>query len=164
MILATVGTQLPFFRFIKALDQIARNHDLDIVAQTCKNYDDAERIKQQPFLSPETFETMARQADLIVGHAGIGTILSAERLNKPLVLFPRIASLGEHRNEHQLATAKAMSARQGIYVAWNEEELRQHLTNGSLVPMTRHEAPTKAMLISEIASFIKGKSSLNCAT
>jgi hypothetical protein len=41
--------------------------------------------------------------------------------------MPRKASLSEHRNEHQLATAKRLGTRPGITVAWDAEELKHHL-------------------------------------
>jgi len=156
VIVATVGTQLPFFRLIKALDAIARENSFEIVAQTFENCPDAEAIDQRPFLSPDEFESLASRADLIVGHAGIGTIISAERLGKPLVLFPRRASLGEHRNEHQLATVKAMSQRKGIHIAWDEAQLGQLLTGSPLSPLVPSEAPSKGQLLSAIADFISG--------
>ena len=42
----------------------------------------------------------------IVAHAGMGTILTALEIGKPLLVMPRRAALGEHRNDHQLATAR----------------------------------------------------------
>ena len=34
---------------------------------------------------------------MIVAHAGMGTIISAMQHQKPIIIFPRIAALGEHR-------------------------------------------------------------------
>ncbi len=44
-------------------------------------------------------------------------------LKKPLVIFPRQAALKEHRNDHQIATARQFSKRTGIYLASEEEDL-----------------------------------------
>ncbi len=60
----------------------------------------------------------------------MGSILTALELEKPIIIFPRRAALGEHRNEHQLATAKKFSGRtEGVYVAFDEAELIELLTN-----------------------------------
>jgi UDP-N-acetylglucosamine transferase subunit ALG13 len=53
----------------------------------------------------------------------MGSILTALRVKKPTVIFPRKASLGEHRNDHQLATARSFSNVDGVYVAKTQEEL-----------------------------------------
>jgi len=95
-----------------------------------------------------------RAAKVIVGHAGIGTILSGGRAEKPLILFPRRASLGEHRNEHQLATIRALGSRTGIHVATNVAELEALLRNGNLAPFRLGEGGTRPQLISFLHDFI----------
>jgi UDP-N-acetylglucosamine transferase subunit ALG13 len=82
-------------------------------------------------LSPSEFTKLLNGARVIVSHAGIGTIIQAYKHAKPIILVPRRAELGEHRNDHQLATVKNLSGRKGIYVAYNLEEICQ-LLNSSL--------------------------------
>jgi len=153
MILATVGTQLPFPRLMKALDRIANRHDLRVVAQCCEATEGLS-IEMRPFIKPAEFDALAGQATVLVGHAGIGTIIGAERLSKPLILFPRRASLGEHRNEHQLATARAMAERPGIHVAWDEDELESLLTKAELSPHESGKSPTLSGLIGTVSAFV----------
>lgn len=64
---------------------------------------------------------------MIVAHAGMGTILSALRYGKPILVMPRRASLGEQRNEHQLATASHLARLGKVTVAMDEQELRARL-------------------------------------
>lgn len=99
---------------------------------------------------------MIATAHVIVGHAGIGTIITAAKAEKPLILYPRQASLGEHRNDHQQATAREMESRQGIYVAWNDEMLEQFLTSEALMPFRYSESPSRAALIGAISTFLTG--------
>lgn len=154
MILATVGTQLPFPRLLSALDHIAAKHDLEVVAQTCGDLVDARSLTQRPFLTPAEFDLLATQASVIVGHAGIGTIISAHRLSRPLILFPRKGDLGEHRNDHQLATARAVMGREGIQIAWTAEELECLLTGPALPPLRYGSSPNLPSLVSAIQDFI----------
>ena len=37
--------------------------------------------------------------------------------------MPRLAQLGEHRNDHQRATAERFGQRAGVYLAWEETDL-----------------------------------------
>ena len=157
MILATVGTQLPFPRLLEALDRLAVSHSLRIVAQTCGNLPHARAIEQHEFLAPADFEDLAGQAQVIVGHAGIGTIFAAARARKPLVLYPRRVALGEHRNDHQMATAASVGARPGIHVAWDDADLERLLMSHDLEPMVPGKSPTRPALIAAVAAFVAGE-------
>ena len=132
MIFCTIGTQAPFDRLIKIVDEIAAEMDEDIVAQTFGGSYKVKNIKTVDFLPPDELQQYFDKARVIVAHAGMGTIISAMRLQKPLVVFPRIAKLGEHRNEHQLATAQKMQEFGYVYVARDAEELRALLKNPDL--------------------------------
>lgn len=87
------------------------------------------------FMNPDEYADVFAKARLIVAHAGIGTIVSAMQQNKPIIIFPRVAALGEHRNEHQLATARQMEKLGYAYVAYDEEQLRELVMNPDLRPM-----------------------------
>ncbi len=154
MIFAAVGTQLAFPRLLCALDRIAGAHGLDIVAQTCEPDACYPHLKAQAHLDPSAFEANACAADRIVSHAGIGTILTASRATKPLILFPRRASMGEHRNEHQLATVNAIASRSGIYIALNEAELETLLLRPDLAPLRREDSTSRVALIGRLRDFI----------
>lgn len=113
MIFATVGTQLPFPRLIDALDALAADLSEPVIAQCGPQPGSWRHLEPRPHLTPGEYETLFAQARLVVAHAGIGTILSAKRLGKPLVILPRRHALGEHRNDHQLATAREVAAQTG---------------------------------------------------
>jgi UDP-N-acetylglucosamine transferase subunit ALG13 len=53
----------------------------------------------------------------------MGSILTAIELSKPIVVMPRRAHLGEHRNDHQWATVNRLGEDVGIAVAADETEL-----------------------------------------
>ena len=104
--------------------------------------------------APDEFNELFRKARLIVSHAGMGTILSALQQHKPIVIFPRIAALGEHRNEHQLATAKKFKELGSVYVAMNEEELKTLLRRKDLVPLAEIGNFASQSLTESIEEFI----------
>jgi len=82
---------------------------------------------------PGEFDAQLSAARLVVAHAGTGSILAAQRHGKPIILFPRRASLGEHRNEHQLATCAQLKGKDGIYVAETLDVLASLLVRTDLV-------------------------------
>lgn len=127
MIFVTIGTQAPFDRFIRIIDELAPLLDEPVIAQIYKGEYKAKNIKTIDFLPPDEFNKLFNEARIIVSHAGMGTIISALQKQKPIIIFPRIAALGEHRNEHQMATAKKMKELGYVYVAYNEKELKNIL-------------------------------------
>lgn len=156
MIFATVGTQLPFPRLIDALNALAPKLDEPIVAQIGASEGDWPNLDVRPNLAPSEFAETFQTARLVVAHAGIGTILSAKKMGKPLVLLPRRHALGEHRNDHQLATAKQVETLPGMHVAWEAEALEALLLTDSLAPATEAQSPSHAALITRLTGFIDG--------
>lgn len=51
------------------------------------------------------------RADLVITHAGVGSVLSVLRAGKHPVVIPRRADLGEHVDDHQSELADMLSAR-----------------------------------------------------
>ncbi len=130
MILLTVGTQLPFDRLVKAVDQWAENHpEVEIIAQVANGEYRPRHFETVDFLDERTYKDMLDRADTIVAHAAMGSIISSLLLSKPVIVFPRKASLGEHRNEHQLATCHNLAHLEGCYVSYDEPQLFEALDN-----------------------------------
>jgi UDP-N-acetylglucosamine transferase subunit ALG13 len=124
MIFVTVGTQLPFERLVSAVDLWAgKTPGVEVFAQIGPAGVAPGNIRSVDFLPPDRADRMFREAELIVSHAGMGSIITALRYRKPLLICPRKAAFGEHRNDHQVATAKWLGTRNGIYVAWSEEDV-----------------------------------------
>lgn len=130
MILVTVGTQLSFDRLVSALDAWAATQAEEVVAQVGPSALVFRHLQAKPFMRPDEMEARFAEARLVVAHAGMGSILSALKHRKPIIIVPRKASLGEHRNEHQLATARWMVNRAGLTVAWEPEEAVALLQRG----------------------------------
>jgi UDP-N-acetylglucosamine transferase subunit ALG13 len=125
VIFVTVGTQLGFDRLIRAVDvwAAAAGGGREVFAQIGPGDYVPRHMKYSPFISPQECLDRMAHADAIVAHAGMGTILSALELAKPVLVMPRQAALGEHRNDHQLATARRLAALGHVSVAADEREL-----------------------------------------
>ena len=154
MIFVTIGTQAPFDRFIKIIDEVAPYIDEEIIAQVYKCSFTPKHIKTIDFLAPNEFNDLFDKARLIISHAGMGTILSALQKHKPIIIFPRIAALGEHRNEHQLATAEKFKELEMVYVAMNEQVLKDLMIRTDLVPLHEIGANASETLIKSLEMFI----------
>lgn len=154
MIFVTIGTQEPFDRFIKIIDDVAPLIDDEIIAQVSNCSFTPQNIKTIKFIAPDEFNDIFMKARLIVSHAGMGTIISALQKHKPIIVFPRIAALGEHRNEHQLATARKFKEMGKIYVAMDESELRKLIVSKNLKCLSSIGETASPELIKSIEDFI----------
>ncbi len=156
MILVTVGMQLAFDRLIAAMDALAPDLEGEVIAQTGKGTYEPAHMSARPAIPPAQFEQMVLGSRLIVSHAGIGSVLTAQRFAKPIVLMPRRAELGEHRNDHQLATARKLAGRSGIMVAMDESELADAIHEGlSVRDVTAAPSPSAQNLHRSLAQFIE---------
>ena len=124
MIFVTVGSQMPFDRLIRAVDRWAMTHaDQQVVAQIGDSAYVPQAMAYDHSLPPAEFVRRMMEAEVVIAHAGMGTIISAAEFCKPMVLLPRRGSLRETRNDHQVATAKWLRTKPGIFVADSEDEL-----------------------------------------
>lgn len=135
MIFATIGTQAPFDRFVKMLDELCKNTNEEVICQTIQTNYQAQNIKIVDFLPPDKFDQYFKKARLIIAHAGMGTIISALKQKKPIIIVPRLASLKEHRNDHQMATAMRMHELGYVYVAYDKVQLNELINRKDLKPL-----------------------------
>ena len=145
---------MPFDRLIRMLDEIAPQLDEEIVAQVNGSGYLPRHINTIDLLPSDEFDRLFSSARLIVAHAGIGTIITAMQQQKPVIIFPRIAALGEHRNEHQLATAAKMKEAEWVYVANTKEELAELLQRPDLHPLCTIGSSASESLVESITDFI----------
>lgn len=157
MLFVTTGTQAPFDRFVKIIDEVAAEIDEEIIVQAQKDKYEPKNVKMVGFLPPDEFNRLFCEARLIVAHAGMGTVVSAMQKGKPIIIFPRIAALGEHRNEHQLATAMKLNELGYVYVAYDKTQLRELLLYKDLQALKCIGEQASPQLIDSISVFINGK-------
>lgn len=146
MIFVTVGSDIPFDRLIKAVDLWARKRNRqDVFAQVGRNGWDPEFITSAQILEPREFAERLAASSIVIGHAGMGTVLSALQHSKPIIVMPRRGHLGETRNDHQMATASHLHAMGRVNVAYDEFELCERLDHHeqlvSLEPIAAYANP-----------------------
>ncbi|WP_050931962.1 glycosyltransferase [Aestuariivita boseongensis] len=131
MILVTVGMQLPFDRLIQTVDDWARQHpDTEVIAQTGQLRSGQYKPRHMPHMpgfAPAEFDALCRRADLIIAHAGTGSLIAAHAACTPLLMMPRRARLGEHRNDHQIAMADSLKHRLGVHLVYEEADLHAEI-------------------------------------
>lgn len=100
MIFVTVGThQQPFERLLRGLAALPGD---ELVVQYGPSRPPAGVREAVPFLSfAEMLDHFAR-ADVVVTHAGVGSILCATNAGHTPIVVPRLKRHGEHVDDHQV--------------------------------------------------------------
>lgn len=135
MIFVTVGSVMPFDRLIQCVDHWAQRWpSIDVLAQIGAGTFLPRHCRYVRELVPEEYADVFSSAELIVAHAGMGTIIKAVELNKPAILMPRLGRLQETRNDHQSATLKRFGHLGIISAAETEDALVRLLDDYSSDP------------------------------
>jgi len=146
MIFLTVGTQFPFDRLIRAVDEaVVRNGPKEkVFAQVGRGSRYRPRnFKHVPLLEKQVFDKCVKEASAIISHSGVGTIITALQHDKPLLVMPRLKKYGEVVNDHQLEIAEKFEQLGHVLVACDENDLSvklQQLT--SFIPKPRESQAT----------------------
>jgi UDP-N-acetylglucosamine transferase subunit ALG13/glycosyltransferase involved in cell wall biosynthesis len=140
MIFLTVGSALPFDRLVEIVDQAVRSNLVtsDVFAQIGNGSYVPTSFPSVPMLSRAEYDARFSAASAIISHAGIGTIASAIRLRKPLLVLPRDPLLGELVDDHQLKTAHRFEMLGHLLMFTDESSLRARMASlQSFVPQLR---------------------------
>ncbi len=129
VIFLTIGSMFPFDRLVRAMDDWAGTvWQGEILAQIGAGSYEPRHMRWVRELGFDDYNAAVSAADVIVAHAGMGSVITAGDKGKPIVLLPRRAAFDEHTNDHQIDTAAWLRTRPGIYVAETERELGARVT------------------------------------
>lgn len=156
MIFTTVGTQMPFDRMIRVVDEWATKRGRsDILAQVGPSAWKPKHVRWVEFMNPLDFRRRVEEADVVVAHAGMGSIITALELGKPILVMPRRCQFREHRNDHQVDTAQRLLEQHRVSVAFEPEELGTKLDQlDSLSAAKRVKPQASAELLDALRDFV----------
>ena len=144
MIFLTAGTQFPFDRLVKAVDEVISQNRFgeEIFAQIGHSIYRPRSFEYVEFLNKEIFDSYVKKASSLISHAGIGIIMLALDNNKPLLVMPRLKKYGEVVNDHQVAIAKRFEKLGHTLVAYDVEDLPDRMRKlKNFVPRKRKASP-----------------------
>lgn len=127
MIFVTIGTVFPFDRMIEAMDAFAAETGTECIAQIGEGSYKPRHMTWHESLPGDAYKATVAEAEIIVSHAGMGSAITALQAATPIVMLPRRFETGEHTTDHQMATARWLAEKPGIFVAWDESELAERI-------------------------------------
>lgn len=148
MIFVTVGTdEHNFSRLVKEVDKIAPEIGNDIVVQLGYTQYEPRNCKSFHFTSFERIEKLNQKSNIIITHAGAGSIIKALKYGKRPIVVPRRKKYNEHINDHQLDLAKKMSKEDKIILCKDPKDLNKVLTDDEDFEYNRKGGSTKLVKI-----------------
>ena len=105
MILVLLGTQNnSFHRLLEEIDKLINDGLIkeDVVVQAGYTKYESTNMKIFDFISSDELDKLEQQADCIITHGGVGSIISSIEKDKKVIAVPRLKQYGEHVNDHQL--------------------------------------------------------------
>ena len=152
MIFATCGSSpAPFDRMMQALAALPPE-DLHVqhgpaTPPPCARADE--------FLSFGRMVELIESANVVVSHAGVGSIMCALRAGHVPIVFPRLKRYGETVDDHQAELAEALEERGNVIVVWTADELAAAVA--SVPPRGRVRALEADALGAAVRAAIWGK-------
>ncbi len=143
MILVTIGTNdAPYEPLFEDMDRYAAETGEEVVIQKAHSPFEAEHCECFDFKPDEEFSGYYDRADLIVCHAGIGTIMNGLRRNIPMVLVPRETVLpGEGSGQQGTVARKVEAMGRGVCVT-DLSRLRESIDHARKLEFGPYEKDT----------------------
>ena len=147
-VVVSLGThRFPFSAAINRLREVVRTADVEILWQLGSTPDPGDlpgRVVSR--LPADELQAAVEDADVVIGHAGVGLSLTALAAGKVPVLLPRRRRRREHTDDHQSQLARELH-RRGLAISAEVEELtREHLEGASALRVT-YEQPDPFPLV-----------------
>lgn len=130
--LAMVGNaKQSFHRLLNAIGSISASLPQPVIVQHGSTPFQDTACECHAFMNREATAELVRQSDLIICHAGAGTVIEAIRAGHKPVVMPRRRAFKEHVDDHQLEFA-TMLRETGKAIVIDEPAQLAHAVKGAL--------------------------------
>lgn len=141
VIFASVGSMLPFERFVRAVDEWARDNPSQKVFLQIGDTDyEPVHASFARMVRLTEYRRRLRECDLFVAHVGMGSILQALEDRKQALMLIRHREWGEHTTDHQLHTARRFGHVPGLRIVDSAQDLQRGMSALLNRPMAVGEA------------------------
>lgn len=113
-------------RLLVIIDELCDEGMLDgshIIAQRGTSKYIPRNFKSFKLISREEYQKYLDDADVIISHAGTGSVIPPLKQGKKVIVFPRREKYGEHLDDHQLQLAEVFTKAGCTLCATNKEEM-----------------------------------------
>ena len=126
MILVMLGTQKnSFHRLLQEIQKCIDNGIIkeEVIVQAGSTKFESKDMKIFNLISNVKLKKLVKEADLVITHGGVGSIVTALKEGKKVIAVPRYHKYDEHVNDHQLQIIQTFDGQGFIKGAVNVEDL-----------------------------------------
>ena len=157
MILVLLGTQNnSFHRLLEEIEKNIKDGIIkdEIIVQAGYTKFQSHRMRIIDLMSKEQLENFQDEADLIITHGGVGSIISSLEKGKKVIAVPRMHEYGEHVNNHQKEIVKDFNDKGYIIGIEKVEDLKQAIIKSKDFEPKKYQ-PNNEKMLEIIESFIE---------
>lgn len=156
MILILLGTQNNSFH--RLLEEVEKNIEDGtikevVIVQAGYTKFESKNMKIFDLMPKEDLEDFQTQADLIITHGGVGSIISSIRKGKKVIAVPRMHEHNEHVNNHQIEIVQNFGELGYIIGIKKVEDLKKAIIESKKFKPKKYETNNQLM-IKTIEEFI----------
>ena len=124
MIFVCLGTQDKSF---KRLLETIENSNIDdkIIAQVGYTDFSSSKMEIHKYLDKDEYSKYLNEADIVITHGGVGTIMEALKANKKIIACPRLSKYHEHQNDHQLDIIDTFKKNNYLLALYEDDDINE---------------------------------------
>lgn len=145
----------PFKRLMEAVEGAREVLPHPVTVQHGRTPCTATWLSALSFLSPTDYENQMRRADIVIMHAGAGSVLHAMDAGKVPIVMARLSRYGEHVDNHQAEFAGALEAAGRVVVIRDVVDLRIAVATAQRRMKEVFARPAQSPLIALVADALK---------
>ncbi len=126
MILVTLGTHpQPMDRLLRELDRLVEAGVIrdEVIVQAAAYGYRPRHIRSLPTIPADEFHRLIGSADVVISHAGPGTLAAVRQAGKTPVVVARASEYREHVDDHQVRYAQRLQPEPGYVVVADLKDL-----------------------------------------
>lgn len=130
MILVLLGTQHnEFTRLLQKVEECIDNGFINekVVVQAGFTKYQTDKMEIFDMISKEVLENLIDEANVIITHGGVGSIIMALKKHKKVIAVPRLHEFNEHVNDHQRQIINVFNEKKYLLGIQNVEDLPEAL-------------------------------------
>ena len=156
MILVLLGTQNnSFHRLLEEIDNLIEKKVINekVIVQAGYTKYESKNMKIFSLIPQNELNNYQKEANLIITHGGVGSIISSLKIGKKVIAIPRLHEYGEHVNDHQKQIVESFD-KKGYIIGINDvSQLENAIKKVANFIPKKYETNNKKML-SIIEQFI----------
>lgn len=159
MILVLLGTQNnSFHRLLEEIESCIKKKIIkeEVIVQAGNTKFKSENMKIFDLISAKKLKELEKEANFIITHGGVGSIVDCIKLNKKVIAVPRYHKYEEHVNDHQLQIIQTFDNQRFIKGITEVEDLGKAIQEIENFEPNKFEA-SKGRIIELISKFIEKK-------